>query len=68
MKQWNENFKKYGKIFTTIHKDLPQIVEVFKRKKVKKILDLGSGSGRHLVYLAKHGFEMFNNRWVELWV
>lgn len=59
MKQWNENFKRYGKIFTVINEDLPRIVRIFREHKVKKILDLGSGSGRHLVYLASRGFDVY---------
>jgi cyclopropane fatty-acyl-phospholipid synthase-like methyltransferase len=56
---WDETFKKKGKIFTTPQEDIPRIVKLFKKHYVKKVLDLGCGSGRHLVYLAKHGFDVF---------
>ena len=59
MKQWDKIFKKNGKVFTKIHEDLPRIAKIFKEQKVKRVLDLGSGSGRHLVYLAKHGFASY---------
>lgn len=59
MKQWNEIFKKKGKVFTKIEEDIPKIVTIFKKHNVKKILDLGCGSGRHTVYFAKRGFDVF---------
>ncbi|XOB41730.1 MAG: class I SAM-dependent methyltransferase [Candidatus Nealsonbacteria bacterium] len=59
MKQWDKIFKKYGKVFTKIERDLPKIVKIFKKHNVKKVLDLGSGTGRHVIYLAKNGFEVY---------
>lgn len=59
MKQWNKIFKQYGKVFEKPQEDVPKILKVFKEHDVKRILDLGCGSGRHLVYLAKRGFEVY---------
>lgn len=59
MQQWDKIFKQYGKFFEKPQEDLPKIVKLFKKKSVKRILDLGCGSGRHIVYLAKHGFEVY---------
>jgi ubiquinone/menaquinone biosynthesis C-methylase UbiE len=59
MKQWNEIFKKDGKVFTQIQEDMPKIVRLLEKQKAKSVLDLGCGSGRHLVYLAKNGFETY---------
>ncbi len=58
MSRWNELFKKEGKVFTNVQKDIPQIVRLFKKRKVKRVLDLGCGSGRHSIYLAKKGLEL----------
>jgi len=55
---WDKIFKEKGKVFTKPQKDIPRIVKLFNEKGVKKVLDLGCGSGRHLVYLARHGFDV----------
>lgn len=59
MKQWNEIFKQRGRVFMKIEEDMPKIVKVFRRRGVKKILDLGCGSGRQIIYLAKHKFKVY---------
>lgn len=58
MKQWNEVFKNQGRFFLKINKELPKAVKIFRKNNVKKILDLGCGSGRHVLYLAERGFDM----------
>ncbi len=37
---------------------MPQLIEQMKRRGACTVLDLGCGSGRHLVQLAGHGFEV----------
>ncbi|MEM5869638.1 MAG: class I SAM-dependent methyltransferase [Candidatus Aenigmatarchaeota archaeon] len=56
---WDKIFKKEGKPYKKILKDMRKIVKFFKKRNVKRILDLGCGTGRHLVYLAKQGFEVY---------
>lgn len=58
-KQWDKIFKETGRFFTKVQEDIPKIVKLFKKYRVKKVLDLGCGSGRHTVYLAKHGFKVY---------
>ncbi len=58
-KAWDERFRKEGKIFETPHEDLPHVVASLRKKGARTVLDLGSGSGRHLVFLAKNGFSVF---------
>ena len=38
---------------------MPQVLGVLKEKKAQNVLDLGSGSGRHVVYLAQNGLAVF---------
>lgn len=59
MKQWNGIFKEKGKVFLDPQEDMRKIVKIFKKKGVKKVLDLGCGSGRHTVCLAKNGFDVY---------
>ncbi len=58
-KQWDKIFKKQGKVFKKVQEDIPKIVKLFKKRVVRRVLDLGCGSGRHLVYLAKKGLKMY---------
>lgn len=56
---WEKIFKERGKIFIKPHEDMPAIVQALKDQGAKKILDLGSGSGRHVVYLTQNSFSLY---------
>jgi SAM-dependent methyltransferase len=57
-KGWDSIFRRRGRVFTGHHPQLPQAVKLFKRRGARRVLDLGCGTGRHVVYLARHGFEV----------
>lgn len=59
MGDWESIFKKKGRFFYKPHEDMKKIVRLMKQNKVKRVLDLGCGSGRHVIYLAKNGFEVY---------
>jgi len=59
MQVWEKIFKQKGKYFVEPHGDMEEVVKIFHEHKVKKILDIGCGTGRHLVYLAHNGFEVY---------
>ena len=46
-------------MFTEPHEDMPGIVQLLKDRGASTILDLGSGTGRHIVYLARNGLSVF---------
>lgn len=56
---WDEIFKQGGRVFTEPHEGMPRIVQLLKSRGGYTILDLGSGTGRHIVYLARNGFSVF---------
>lgn len=59
MSSWEHIFKKKGKVFDEVDPGLDKVVELFDEKGIRRVLDLGFGSGRHTVFLASHGFEVY---------
>lgn len=55
-KAWDAVFKEKGRVFNEAHPDVMQLGEDLQPATGKRILDLGSGSGRHVVHLAKAGY------------
>ena len=56
---WNTIFKTQGKVFLEPHADMPVLVQQLQNEGAKTVLDLGSGSGRHVIYLAQQGFSVY---------
>jgi len=57
LRDWNQIFANQGRVFI---EPLPEVVlfaEWLKVMELRRVLDLGCGSGRHLVHLARNGFE-----------
>lgn len=58
-KVWDEIYSHAGRVLTDPHEEMPQIVERLLEREASTILDLGSGNGRHVVYLAERGFQVY---------
>ena len=56
---WDKVFKEHGAFFEEPHEDMEHIVLLLADKKARRILDLGCGSGRHVVYLARNRFSVY---------
>lgn len=59
MPDWDDLFAKKGKYFTKSHPDMERLANLFCEKGVRRVLDLGCGTGRHLLFLLKRGFEVY---------
>jgi len=59
MPDWEKIFEEHGRVFTEPHSDMNRIAEFFRHNDVKQVLDVGCGTGRHLVHLSKLGFRVW---------
>ena len=56
---WERQYEKGAFLRESIQQEIPRIARMFQTQALHQILDLGCGSGRHSLYLAQQGFEVF---------
>ncbi|MHA2026109.1 MAG: class I SAM-dependent methyltransferase [Candidatus Thorarchaeota archaeon] len=56
MPDWDQIFAEKGHVFTDPHSDIERVTALINGK---RILDLGCGTGRHVVYFAGLGFAVY---------
>ena len=59
MPDWDDIFTKRGKVFTNPHQDMERLTKIFNENGVQRVLDLGCGTGRHLLFFSKKGFDVY---------
>lgn len=54
---WDAIYQQHAAYFTQPpHEDMPAVASTFRERGVKNVLDVGCGTGRHVLYLARLGF------------
>ena len=53
---WDQIYVERGRVFADIHEDIERITGLLSDRHAKRVLDLGCGSGRHVVHFARSGF------------
>ncbi len=59
MPDWDKIFRGEGRVFLAPHPEMKRLADVFRTRDVKRVLDLGCGTGRHMVFFSAEGFEMY---------
>lgn len=58
MADWESIFKRRGIVFKKQQEDVAKLIKFLKKNNVKRVLDLGCGTGRQAIALAKH-FDLY---------
>lgn len=56
---WDAIFANEGVYFSEPHEAMPRLAQTLQDRHASMLLDLGCGSGRHVLYFARRGFQVF---------
>jgi SAM-dependent methyltransferase len=56
---WNAIFVREGIVFSHPHDDVPYLADLLTQRGAQTILDLGCGTGRHVLYFGQRGFTVY---------
>jgi SAM-dependent methyltransferase len=59
MPDWDRIFMERGRVFTDPHADIQRVVKLIRDRDGSRILDLGCGTGRHIIFLSRLGFDVY---------
>jgi len=57
--KWNQILRRQDYSLEEPDKTVTQFIKFLRKRRAKRVLDLGCGAGRHVVYLTKQGFETY---------
>lgn len=56
---WESVFKQSGRVFLEPHENMAKLATMLEKRKAKTVLDLGCGTGRHVIFFAQQGFDVY---------
>lgn len=59
MNVWEKAFRQGEHLDIRPHPEIGKIADFFAKENIARILDLGSGGGRHVIYLSRKGFDVY---------
>lgn len=55
---WSMFFRDKGRFYLLSHPDFQEVINFFKEQEVYKVLDIGCGTGRHLIEMSEQGLDV----------